>query len=176
MVALLLLVGCDGGGSDGFESSLLSTERPANELTGAEAELLCNEAVEYADAAHDGEPAWVAAYCHRVGLGDGVDADTCEAAEASCLEGIEMPFYYYWNYGASCGSLANDVPSGCSVTVADIENCVTELRMALRDSAALPCSEASADYSLFETHMSPGCAVLVDRSSPCSALLGNGRP
>ena len=172
--ALLLLAGCSSDGA--FASSVLSKVRPATELSGTEAALLCNEAVTYLDASHEGEAAWVAAYCHRVGLEAGTDPSSCEEAERDCLDTIEMPFPYYWSYGSHCGTLESTPVVDCTVTIEDIEGCVSEMRIALRESAALPCSEVTREYSVFTEHMSAGRAVLVQRSSPCSVLLGNGRP
>lgn len=174
LVAASLLVACGGGGvSSGVDGS-----KPAETVTDAEAKDVCEATVQYqADQANSISTGDACKFAGALaGAIAGNDKALCEQTVTTCNEQADTATDTEDEPNTSaCSSVTAGVVAGCTVTVGEIEECLTEVIDAYIDGikSAPTCDElgATTDGGDGSSDSSSACdAVAADPE--CAVVLG----
>lgn len=153
----------------GFESSILSRDRSASELSAEEAQAFCMEGVRYANDRLTIDQWEHLACLSNVGLNEATQAE-CETAVAECEASDALRAGYdFASDWMRCAFTA--AQTECTVTVRDLEDCWTQYGdsfVALYGTRT--CALAGMTREDFHPTLTPGCQAAFDGS--CACLLG----
>lgn len=116
-----VLVGCGGGGV----SSGVDRSKPAETVTDAEAQDVCEATIEYQANSVSVDDA-CKFYGALAGAAAGNDAATCDAAVTACQDAADAAGDQPVNTSV-CSNVTAAAVAGCTVTVGEIEDCLTEI-------------------------------------------------
>ncbi len=165
LLAASVLVGCGGGVSSGVDGS-----KPANTVTDAEAQDVCEAVISYQQDSYSTDS--ICNYAGLVAYATGGGVTACEDTVSQCKSAAANSESA--DPANSCSAVNASLVAECEVTVGDIETCLTEVIDAVADGLnSLPsCSEIEGyqpeeggstepSQACQNVAADPGCAIVL---------------